>query len=149
MFPRGPCEAGDIIEERWALLNSQAYYQFFLSPSDIHLHLSLSPHHWLIVFLSRLIWPCTPPPPPLPSTSLPQSQEETKEVNTCYCPPPLTTPSTHPPACLQVAFAVCPSAECQTLAWVTRLLCCRLASAPPSLFLENSFHQKHKDNANL
>lgn len=115
MFPRGPCEAGDIIEERWALLNSQAYYQFSLSPSDTHLHLSLSSHHWLIVFLSRLIWPCTPPPPPLPSTSLPQSQEETKEVNTCYCPPPFTTLSTHPPACLQVAFAVCPSAECQTL----------------------------------
>lgn len=27
MFPKGLCEAADIIEERRALLNSQAYYQ--------------------------------------------------------------------------------------------------------------------------
>lgn len=54
MFPRGPCEAGDIIEERWALLNSQAYYQFSFSLSCTHLHLSLSPHRWLITFFRLL-----------------------------------------------------------------------------------------------
>lgn len=100
MFPRGPCEAGDIIEERRALLNSQAYYQFSLSPSDTHLHLSLSPHRSLIAFLARLIWPCTPPlPPPLPSTSLPPSQEENKGSKYMLLPPTThhpTTTTTHP-----------------------------------------------------
>lgn len=55
MFPRGLCEAGDIIEERWALLNSQAYYQSLslsLSRAHTHLRLSLSLRHSLITFLS-------------------------------------------------------------------------------------------------
>lgn len=42
MFPRGHCEAGDIIEEHWALLNSEAYYQSLSSISSIHTCISLS-----------------------------------------------------------------------------------------------------------
>ncbi len=64
MFPRGLCEAGDIIEERWALLNSQAYYQSLslsLSHTHLHLSLSLSLSHPLIMFLPLLIRLHTPP----------------------------------------------------------------------------------------
>lgn len=134
MFPRGLCEAGDIIEERWALLNSQAYYQS-LSLVLIHTRVShsLSTTRWLRFSLSLNLVPhstvaqrASAPPVPLSS-----GNKGSKYILLLFL-----FPSTAHSTVLQSARPSYDSHTRRAVVWCS------------VLFLVNSFHQKDKDNVN-